>query len=66
MNIPIPTKELLTKDALSDFEDIWRASNPGQEISPQELYEQAKRVIQAVALIYRPIPANQAELLKHL
>jgi hypothetical protein len=46
----------LPKEALQEFEKIWKEENPGKEISESELIEMATHVIELVDLFYRPIP----------
>lgn len=42
---------MLTKQALKEFEEIWRQDNPGREISPEELSHLAERVLNAFKVI---------------
>lgn len=57
---------LLTEEALHEFESIWRKHHPGQAITPTQLAAQAALVLRAVQLVYRPIPVDKERLYQKL
>jgi hypothetical protein len=42
----------LNKQALEEFKTLWQQDHPGEEISDDELFVIANRVLTAVELIY--------------
>lgn len=50
------------KEALKEFEKLWREENPNKDITPEQLLEMATRVMRAVELIYKRIPQNKVEV----
>ncbi len=57
----------LTEDAFHEFLEIWKSEHPGQVLPPeQELRVQARRILRAVELTYRAIPAEKASLFYQL
>jgi plasmid stabilization system protein ParE len=48
----------LTEEALNDFEQIWRSAHPNATATREQLREMATKLLQAVELIYRPLPQD--------
>jgi len=49
----------LTQEALAEYEQLWREDNPGKEPDRKTLADEARRTLNAVQLVYRPITADR-------
>lgn len=55
-----------TKEAIEEFKKIWQEEHPNQEITKEQLLEMAQRILNAVELVYRPVPKEKIERFREL
>lgn len=52
---------MLSKEALEELEIIWHKNNPNKKINKDQLEEMARRILDGVKLLYKPIPVKEKE-----
>ncbi len=57
-------KDMISKQALEEFKEIWRQENPGQDIDDATAMDQAVALLTLVDTVYKPIKKEWLEKYK--
>ncbi len=56
----------LTREALTEYEALWRKDHPNKEIDRQALINEAERILCTVKAVFKPIPTEDEDEYKAL